>query len=60
MEMVGVADKADAFVTNLSGGERRRVFLAMTLDPRAPAFLLLDEPLREPGHQVPDRVPETT
>ena len=44
MEMVGVADKADAFVTNLSGGERRRVFLAMTLIQGA-GILLLDEPL---------------
>jgi ABC-type cobalamin/Fe3+-siderophores transport system ATPase subunit len=44
MDMVGVADKADAFVTNLSGGERRRVFLAMTLIQGA-GILLLDEPL---------------
>ncbi len=44
MNMVGVADKADAFVTNLSGGERRRVFLAMTLIQGA-GILLLDEPL---------------
>ena len=44
MEMVGVTDKADAFVTNLSGGERRRVFLAMTLIQGA-GILLLDEPL---------------
>jgi len=44
MDMVGVSDKADAFVTNLSGGERRRVFLAMTLIQGA-GILLLDEPL---------------
>jgi len=44
MAMVGVGDKADAFVTNLSGGERRRVFLAMTLIQGA-GILLLDEPL---------------
>jgi len=44
MDMVGVGDKADAFVTNLSGGERRRVFLAMTLIQGA-GILLLDEPL---------------
>ena len=44
MDMVGVADKADAYVTNLSGGERRRVFLAMTLIQGA-GILLLDEPL---------------
>jgi len=39
-----VADKANAFVANLSGGERRRVFLAMTLLQGA-GILLLDEPL---------------
>jgi len=44
MEMVGVADKAEQYVTNLSGGERRRVFLAMTLIQGA-GVLLLDEPL---------------
>lgn len=44
MEMVGVADKADSTVTTLSGGERRRVFLAMTLIQGA-GILLLDEPL---------------
>jgi len=44
MEMVGVAGKADTYVTNLSGGERRRVFLAMTLIQGA-GILLLDEPL---------------
>jgi iron complex transport system ATP-binding protein len=44
MQMVGVADKADSTVTALSGGERRRVFLAMTLIQGA-GVLLLDEPL---------------
>ena len=44
MHMVGVEDKAESFVTNLSGGERRRVFLAMTLIQGA-GILLLDEPL---------------
>jgi iron complex transport system ATP-binding protein len=39
-----VADKADSTVTALSGGERRRVFLAMTLIQGA-GVLLLDEPL---------------
>jgi len=44
MDMVGVGDKADSTVTTLSGGERRRVFLAMTLIQGA-GILLLDEPL---------------
>lgn len=44
MEMVGLRDKAESTVTTLSGGERRRVFLAMTLIQGA-GILLLDEPL---------------
>jgi iron complex transport system ATP-binding protein len=44
LEMVGLTAKASAFVTNLSGGERRRVFIAMTLIQGA-GVLLLDEPL---------------
>jgi iron complex transport system ATP-binding protein len=44
MAMVGVNDKADATIAMLSGGERRRVFLAMTLIQGA-GVLLLDEPL---------------
>ncbi len=44
LEMVGLGDKADLNITNLSGGERRRAFLAMTLLQGA-GILLLDEPL---------------
>jgi iron complex transport system ATP-binding protein len=44
LEMVGLTAKASAYVTNLSGGERRRVFIAMTLIQGA-GVLLLDEPL---------------
>lgn len=44
LEMVGLGDKADLNITNLSGGERRRAFIAMTLLQGA-GILLLDEPL---------------
>jgi iron complex transport system ATP-binding protein len=44
MDTVGLAEKADTSITNLSGGERRRVFIAMTLIQGA-GILLLDEPL---------------
>jgi iron complex transport system ATP-binding protein len=44
VEMVGLGEKAETYVTNLSGGERRRVFIAMTLIQGA-GILLLDEPL---------------
>ncbi|MDX1763536.1 MAG: ABC transporter ATP-binding protein [bacterium] len=41
---VGLSDKEDAPIGELSGGERRRAFLAMTLLQGA-GVLLLDEPL---------------
>jgi len=44
LEMVGLTDKADAHLTDLSGGERRRTFIAMTLLQGA-GLLMLDEPL---------------
>ncbi len=44
LDMVGLLDKANASLSDLSGGERRRTFIAMTLQQGA-GLLLLDEPL---------------
>ena len=44
LDLVGLSDKSDVFMTNLSGGERRRTFIAMTLLQEA-GLILLDEPL---------------
>ncbi len=44
LDMVGLMGKSRAHLTDLSGGERRRTFIAMTLVQGA-GLLLLDEPL---------------
>jgi iron complex transport system ATP-binding protein len=44
LELVGLKDKSEAYLVDLSGGERRRTFIAMTLMQGAGLFLL-DEPL---------------
>jgi iron complex transport system ATP-binding protein len=42
--LVGLSDKRDVLISRLSGGERRRAYIAMTLMQGA-GILLLDEPM---------------
>lgn len=44
LDLVGLTDKSTAFLVDLSGGERRRAYIAMTL-VQGGRLLLLDEPL---------------
>ena len=44
LEIVGLTEKSESYIKNLSGGERRRAFISMTLLQGA-GLVLLDEPL---------------
>lgn len=55
LDRVGLAAVADRRVTELSGGEAKRVALARTLAP-APAVVLLDEPLTGLDRELHDRL----
>lgn len=44
LEVVGLTEKSESYIRNLSGGERRRAFISMTLLQGA-GLVLLDEPL---------------
>lgn len=44
LDLVGLTDKSTVFLADLSGGERRRAYIAMTL-VQGGKLLLLDEPL---------------
>jgi iron complex transport system ATP-binding protein len=44
LDVAGLSGKADDYLTDLSGGERRRTFIAMTL-VQGTGLILLDEPL---------------
>ncbi|MCB1438244.1 MAG: ABC transporter ATP-binding protein [Nitratireductor sp.] len=59
LEQVGLADRAENFPGNLSGGEQQRVALARALAPR-PGILLMDEPFSGLDARLRDTIREET
>ncbi|HKG74310.1 MAG TPA: ABC transporter ATP-binding protein [Aestuariivirgaceae bacterium] len=59
LRRVGLADYADGFPWELSGGEQQRVALARAMVPR-PAIILMDEPFSGLDQRLRDRVRRET
>ncbi len=57
LERVGLADRANSLVADLSHGERRQLEIAMALAAR-PRMLLLDEPMAGMGSEESSRLVE--